>query len=170
MSSSSRTRTLVSHVFDSDGYLPEAGEIIAVRLSQDLTGPGSDLSTLRNLPSNAPSCNYHRAVVSSAHYDETVLEFYVFPIPSYSAVDQSGLTSTSWLLSQPLNIQLVHLPLPYEPEPSSQAQPHFPTPAAFGEPLYVGGWKDRRPSWVLAILQVVSLKPTTKVRILSCFR
>jgi hypothetical protein len=176
MSSSScprATRSLVSHVYEIDGYLPRIGEIIVVRLSQDLTGPCSDLSTLRSLPSNATRRNYHSAVVSSVRTRcDEIIEFGVFPVSSYSDVDESGLTSTSWVLSQTEDIQLVHIPLPHEPEPepSSQEQPRFPTPAAFGEPLYVGGWKARRPSWVLAIPQVARMKCTTKVRILPYFR
>lgn len=134
MLSPSHTRTLASHVFDNDGYLPKAGEIIVVRPSQDLTGPGSDLSTLRNLPSKATSHNYRNAVVSSAHYNETVLEFDVFPIPSYSTVDESGLTSTNWLLSQPLNMQLVCLRYRTSSRPhhthrlASQPLPHLASP------------------------------------------
>jgi hypothetical protein len=37
-----------------------------------------------------------------------------------------------------------HIPLPFEETKGSErAQPVFPTPAASGEPLKVGGWKDK---------------------------
>jgi hypothetical protein len=46
----------------------------------------------------------------------------------------------------------------------TQRHPVFPTPAQFGEPLEVGGWKNRKPSWVQVVPQVTNLKYTTMVR------
>lgn len=113
------------------------------------------------------------------------MEFTIFPIPAYSATDpESGLSSTRWLLSQSDDFQKMNIPLPYEVTPpsptplpfgdsevtSAPLHPLFPTPAAFGDPLEVGGWKDRKPRWVVAIPQVVTLNGTTPVCILSCLR
>jgi hypothetical protein len=170
MASPSQSRTLVSHIFDDDGYLPAPGEIAGVHLSHDLAGPGSVLSSLQNLPSQATSRNYHHAVALNVNYSETVLEFNIFPIPSYSGEDEhaSGLMSTTWLLNQPLHIQQLHIPLPHQISTSSQAQPHFPTPAVFGETSHVGGWNNRRPSWVFTVSQVAIMKTSTKVCILPC--
>lgn len=89
-------------------------------------------------------------------------------MPSYSAADlTSGLSSTSWLLSQPVDFQLQHIPVPYELSSLTQPQPPFSTPARFGDPLEVRGWKDRRPSWVLAVPQVTELTHTSTFK---CFK
>ena len=66
----------------------------------------------------------------------------------------------------------LHIPLSYEmplltAQLSTPPDPPFPTPVAFGDFLEVGGWKDKRPSWVVAVLQLVPLKFTTQVCILS---
>jgi hypothetical protein len=47
---SSSVRELVKHKFDDDRYLPYIGEIIVVRLSEDLAGPGSALTSCRLVP------------------------------------------------------------------------------------------------------------------------
>jgi hypothetical protein len=67
------------------------------------------------------------------------------------------------LLDQPTDFQKLHIPMPYEASPA-QSHPPFPTPEDFGDPLEVGGWKDRKPSWVQVVPQVAELKHTTKVR------
>ena len=180
MSSAPSPRTIVAHRFNSDHYLPTPGEIIIVRLATDLHGPGSDLSTLRGLPTGANKHNYHHAVVASSTLAFDYLEFTVYPCPAYSTEDPiSHLSSTNWLLSQPDDFKSMHIPMPYETLPTAvtlgdsdvtpvpPSPPLFPTPAAFGDPLEVGGWKDRRPSWVMAVPQVVPLRYTTRVCILS---
>jgi hypothetical protein len=185
MSSAPSSCTLVAHKYNSDHYLPRLGEIILACLATDLHGPGSDLSILRNLPTGANKHNYHHAVVLRTLASDDGLEFTVFPAPAYSTQDcDSHLSSASWLLSQPDDYKNTHIPLPYEtPLPtavtfgdsdvtrlSPPPHPSFPTPVAFGDPLEVGGWKDRRPSWVVAVPQVVPLKFTTQVCILSRLR
>ena len=90
------------------------------------------------------------------------------PALNYLAVSDliSHLTSTNWLLSQPVAFQQTHIPLPFEETtPPEQAQPLFPIRIAFGEPLKGGGWKNTKPSWVQVIPQMVTLKVTTPVRI-----
>jgi hypothetical protein len=166
---SSSVRELVKHKFDDDRYLPYIGEIIVVRLSEDLAGPGSALTSLNDLPSRATRHNFHHAIVLAYNVSGSGLQFTVFPVPSYSSMDpDSHLTSTDWLLSQPADFQRTHIPLPFEATtPSEQVQPLFPTPVVFGEPLKVGGWKNSRPSWVLVVPKVATLKMTTLVRILT---
>jgi len=91
------------------------------------------------------------------------MEFTIFPIPAYSAIDPiSGLSSTRWLLSQPADYQNMHIPVPYE-KILPVVHPPFPTPAQFGDPIEVGGWKDSKPSWILAVPMLTELKFTTKV-------
>jgi hypothetical protein len=166
---SSSVRELVKHKFAEDRYIPYNGEIILVRLSEDLPGPGSTLPSVTDLPSYATRRNFHHAILLSSSIFISGLEFIVFPAPAYSATDPiSHLTSTDWLLSQPAAFQQTHIPLPFEETtPPEQVQPLFTTPVAFGEPLKVGGWKDRKPSWVQVVPQVVTLKTTTLVRILT---
>jgi hypothetical protein len=154
---SSSVRELVKHKFAEDRHIPYNGEMIVVRLSEDLAGPGSALPSVTDLPSRATCRNYHRAILLSASILVSGMEFVVFPVPAYSATDPiSHLTSTDWLLSQPAAFQRTHIPLLFEETtPHEQPQPLFPTPVAFGESLKVGGWKNRRPSWVQVVPQVV---------------
>ena len=94
------------------------------------------------------------------------------PMPAYSGTDPtSGLSSARWLLSQAVDFQQQHVPVPYEQTPSlTQPQPPFSTPARFGDPLEVGGWINSTPRWVLAVPQVTELKYTTTVYTLSSLR
>jgi hypothetical protein len=167
MSSASPSHILVSHKYATDGYLPSVGEIIVVRLSQDLFGPGSEIESSRNLPSRATRHNYHHAVVLGVSLKVSLVLFTVLPMPAYSLTDPvSGLSSTSWLLNQADDFQQQHIPVPYEEDPTlTQSHPPFPTPARSGDPLQIGGWKNSRPSWVQAVPQVTNLKYTTTVHI-----
>jgi len=91
----SSVREFVNHRFDDDRYIPYNGEIILVRLSKDLTGPGSALTSLSDLPSCSTCRNYHYAMVLASTVPSSGLEFTVFPVPSYSVMDPiSHLTST----------------------------------------------------------------------------
>jgi hypothetical protein len=104
MSSASRSHILVSHTYAMDSHLPNNGEVIVVHLSQDLFGPGSTLGSAHNLPSQATHCNYHHAIVIDINLNvfKSIIMLTVLPMPTYSAMDPiSGLSSTSWLLSQP---------------------------------------------------------------------
>jgi len=56
MSSTTPTRSLVTHQYDIDYYVPGWGEIIFVRLAADLYGPGS----------TADNCGYHKALALGA--------------------------------------------------------------------------------------------------------
>ena len=79
----------------------------------DLHGPGSDLSTLRDLPSGANKHNYHHAVVLTTALDLDYLGCIVFPLSAYSAEDpDSHLSPASWLLSQSDDFKNMHIPLP----------------------------------------------------------
>jgi len=173
MSSPSSSRVLVSHKYAEGGHLPSEGEIIIVRLSQDLLGPGSIIGS-RDLPSRATRYNYHHTVVLDIDLKvfQCVLIFTVLPMPAYSGTDPtSGLSSARWLLSQAVDFQQQHVPVPYEQTPSlTQPQPPFSTPARFGDPLEVGGWINSRPRWVLAVPQVTELKYTTTVYTISSLR
>jgi hypothetical protein len=165
MSSVSPPRVLVSHIYSRDRHVPSLGEIIILRLSEPLFGPGSIIQSSRNLPSRANQHNYHHAVVVGINMGRNTIGFTVCPMPAYSSTDPAtGRSSTAWLLDQPDDLQQRHIPVPYD-ESSTPTQPRFPTPARFGEPLFIGGWKDRRPSWVQALPQVAE-KYTTTVRIL----
>jgi len=168
------SRILVSHKYGIDKHLPVEGEIIVLRLSEDLFGPGSIIESSRSLPSDANRHNYHHAVVvriGLSVMPEDFVHFTVFPMPAYSFPDPvSGLSSTSWLLDQADDFQQLHIPVPYEQGPTHmQAHPPFPTPAEFGDPLQMGGWKHGRPCWVQAMPQVASLKYTTTVSIFILF-
>ena len=169
MSSASPPFALVSYKY-AEGYLSRVGEIIAVRFSQDLFGPGSEIES-RNLPSDATRYNYHLAVVLQIVEDYHSISFTILPMPAYFSTDPvSGLSSTNWLLAQSDDFQQLHIPVPYEEDPTlSQPHPPFPTPVGFGAPLQTGGWKHYRPSWVQAVPQVVELKETTTVHILLCW-
>lgn len=163
--------TLV-HQYATDRFLPREGEIIIVRLAQDLFGPGSSrYLNSPNIPSGANRRNYHNAVALSNHLTGPdsegayILQLTVLPMPSYSMPDRpSGLSSTRWLLSQPDDFQQKHIPVPYEEDPAlAEPNPPFPTPARFGDSLKIGGWKHTRPSWVQVVPQVATLKGTTTV-------
>jgi hypothetical protein len=164
MSSTSPSRILVDHIYGTDNHnhhFPSQGEVIVVSLSQPLFGPvsGPDL----------PPENYHHAVVIdfNVHVSDSIIKITVLPIPAHSVIDStSGLSSTSWLLSQPADYQRLHIPVPYEQiPPVMQPHPPFPTPVHFGDPIEVGGWKNCRPSWVLVVPLLIELTFTTKVRI-----
>jgi hypothetical protein len=164
MSSASPSRVLVSLTYATDRSLPDVGEIIVVCLSENHFGPGSIIESGRTVSSGSTRHNYHRAVVLGFSVDSDV-HFTVLPMPTYSSTDPtSDLSSTRWLLGQPKDYQQRHIPVPYEEGPT--LMPEFPTPARFGDPLFIGGWKDMRPSWVLAVPQVADLKHTTIVHIL----
>jgi len=146
----------------SDGSLSK-GNVVIIRLPDDIFGPASGsviesrLSQRRN--------TYHHAVVLNATMFLESMHLELLPMPSYSSMDQSKKSSTDWLLTQPDEFQQLHIPVPYEED----VQPHhppFPTPRSFGDPLHIGGWKDRRPSWVLAVPQVLDLGLESVVRIL----
>jgi hypothetical protein len=168
MSSASPSRILVSHTYATDSHLPSNGEVIVVRLSQDLFGPGSTLGSARDLPSHATRRNYHLAIVIDINLNvfESIITLTVLPMPAYSATDPiSGLSSTSWLLSQPADYQKLHIPVPYEQiPPLTRPHPPFPTPVQFGDPIEMGGWKNRTPSWIQVVPMLTPLKYTTKVR------
>ena len=164
MSSALPSRTLISYTFAGCRNLPRSGEIFAVRFSQDLFGPGSEIETCRDLPSRATRYNYHYAVLLRFVVNDDI-HLIILPMPAYSAIDPvSGLSSTSWLLAQPDDFQRLHIPVAYEED--TQPQPPFPTPAGFGLPLQIDGWKNTRPSWVQAVPQVTKLKETTMVTLL----
>jgi hypothetical protein len=130
----------------------------------------------------ALSVAYPPAPISTTIVSSTLasdfLELTVFPVPAYSTEDPDfHLSSASWLLSQLDDFKNMPIPLPCETalpsavifgdsevtRPYTPSHPSFPTPVAFGDPLEVGGWKDRRPSWMVAVPQVVPLKFTTRV-------
>jgi hypothetical protein len=149
------------------------GEVIVVCLSQGLPGPGPTLGSARDLPSHATCHKYHRAVVIDITmdvYESIFMNVTALPMPAYSAIDPvSGLPFTSWLFSQPADYQKLHIPVPYEQTSpvSSQLHPPFPTPAEFGDPfgdpIEMGRWKDRKPSWIQVVPMLTMLKCTTKV-------
>jgi hypothetical protein len=176
MPSTSRTRILVTRTYSTDEYIPKAGEVIVVRLSQPLFGPGSTLGSGRDLPSHATRYNHHHVVVLLATITqrvyEEVFELTVYPMPAYSGVDPiSGLSSTEWLLSQSAEYQKLHIPVPYEQmAPVTSSHPSFPTPTQFGDPIEVGGWKDRRPSWIQVVPMLTKLSLSTKVCIRFSWR
>ena len=146
MSSSSPSSILVSYTYATDKYFPRNGEVIVLRLPQVHFGPGSTLGSGRDLASH----DYHHAVVIDSRVDvhDSLLMLTVLPMPAYSAIDPiSGLSSTSWLLSQPADYRKLHIHVPHEHTPLvPQPHPLFPTPAQFRDPVEFGGWKDRRPS------------------------
>jgi len=172
MSSALPSRVLVSHKYGTDKHLPVEGEIIVIRLSQDLFGPGSIIESSRSLPSRVNRHNYHHAVVVGIGFTvspEVLILFTVLPMPAYSFTDPaSGLASTSWLLDQADDFQQLHISVPYEQAPTlMQPHPPFPTPAEFGDPLQMGGWKPSKPSWVQAVPQTAGLKYTTTANMLN---
>ncbi|KAF5386637.1 hypothetical protein D9615_001520 [Tricholomella constricta] len=161
----SPSHVVVSHSYAMDKHLPSKGEIILVRLSQDLFGPGST-GIVGSVPSRSTRRNYHHAIVLNIrlHPYESLISSTVCPMPAYSSTDpESGLSSTRWLLNQPDDYQQLHIPVPYEEASTlTQSNPPFSTPAQFGDPLLIGGWKDRRPSWIQAVPQVAKMKYTTR--------
>jgi hypothetical protein len=161
--------TLISYNFAESRSVPGVGEIIAICLSQDLFGPGSEIAT-RNLPSGATRYNYHHAIVLQWAMDFTfTILMTVLPMPAYSSTDPaSGLSSTSWLLAQPEDFQRLHIPIPYD-EDSTCTHPHppVPVPAGFGGPLKLGGWKNSKSSWIQAVPQVIEMSQTSMVHIFS---
>jgi len=64
----------------------------------------------------------------------------ILPMPAYSSTDPaSGLSSTYWLLAQPEDFQRLHIPVPYDEDPTCpHPHPPFPVPAGFGGPLELG--------------------------------
>ena len=160
--------SLVSHKYAAEKHLPSVGEIILLRLSDNLFGPGSSIENTRSLPSGANRHNYHYSIVmgvSLRMVPELLVLFTVLPMPAYSFTDPvSGLSSTRWLLDQAEDFQRLHIPVPYEQASTTmESHPPFPTPAGFGDPLQTGGWKHNRPIWVQVMPQVAALKYTTTV-------
>ncbi|KIM44025.1 hypothetical protein M413DRAFT_373633 [Hebeloma cylindrosporum] len=117
MSSTLPCHVLVSHRYGTDGHLPSRGEVVVIRLSEDLFGPGSILDSGRTLPSGVNRHNYHHAVVVDTGLmvvPEHLVVLTVFPMPAYSLPDPvSGLSSTWWLLEQADDFQQLHIPVPY---------------------------------------------------------
>jgi hypothetical protein len=113
------SHVLVNHQYATDRHLPSLGEIIVVRLSEDLL----DLApSSRNLPSRATQHYYHHAVVLRIGLSLDLVSFTVLPIPAYSFTDPvSGLSSTSWLLNQADDFQQQHIPVPYEEDSHTTA-------------------------------------------------
>ena len=110
------SRVLVGHKYGEDGFLPSVGEVIFVRLSQELRGPGSD-SEIRTA---ATAGNDQLALVLGASYTPSHVVFNVLPIPSYSSTDPvTHLSSTSWLINEADHFQQLHIPVPYEEDSSS---------------------------------------------------
>jgi len=168
MSSALSSHFLVSHKYATEKHLPSVGEIILLRLSDNLFGPGSIMESTGSLPSGANRHNYHYSIVIGIGLKmapEFLVNFTILPMPAYSFTDPvSGLSSTRWLLDQAEDFQRLHIPVPYE-EASTimEPRPPFPTPAGFGDPLQIDGWKHSRPIWVQAMPQVAALKYTTTV-------
>ena len=80
MLSTSPSRILVGHTYATDNHIPSQGEVIVVRLSQPLFGPGSTLGSGRDLPSR----NYHHAVVIdlNLHVFDSIITLTVLPMPA----------------------------------------------------------------------------------------
>ena len=107
MSSASPSRVLVKHKYNQGGYLPSKGEIIVVRLSENLAGPGSNTAGT-TVQSRAAKHNFHHAVVLETRMflSERKITFIVCPMPTYSTPDPtSKLSSTKWLLAQPEDVK-----------------------------------------------------------------
>ena len=121
-----------------------------------------DLGTHHDLPSHATRYNYHHAVVIRiVMARDGHVSFTILPMPAYSSADPgSGLSSTSWLLAQPDDFQRLHIPVPFEEDHTHTL---FPTPAGFGTPLQISGWKSTRPSWVQAVPQAIELEKNVTV-------
>jgi len=101
MSSASPSRVLVKHKYNQGGYLPSKGEIIVVRLSENLAGPGSNTAGT-TVQSRAVKHNFHHAAVLETRMfpSERKITFIVCPMPTYSTPDPtSKLSSTKWLLA-----------------------------------------------------------------------
>lgn len=71
----------------------------------------------------------------------------MFTAPSFSHLDGDGLSSAAWLLLRGPSVQDHHLLLPYIASPGP-LQPPTQMPHVFGVPLYFGGWKNSRSSWL----------------------
>jgi hypothetical protein len=163
MSSTSPAPILTDHTYAADRRLPSVGEVIVVPLFQAFFGPGSIIGSGCSPPPRAHH-NYHHAVVLSARLrisaSGSIIILTLFPLPSYSAIDPiSGLSSTSWLHSQPTDFQGLHVPVPC----NQLLYPPSPTPVEFGDPIEAGGWTSSSPSWILVVPLLSELKTTTKV-------
>lgn len=152
---------MISVTIATGASVPVFGEALRLRLPLPLGGPGSLLNP--TAPTGATRYNYHTAFVQSISRTPTAIVLGVLPAPSFSHPDDQGLSSATWLLRQTPSFQDRHLPLPYAELETNQPHPATPTPAAFGEPLDVGGWRDRRPSWIDIDGMKVELRRTTRV-------
>lgn len=135
------THTLLSRRFNTDHETPQARSLIKLRLPSPLTGPnGSSISS--SAVTGATRHNYHTVIVRFAFADirQRCIHMSVWPVPAYSG----AASSTQWLASQPLAQRNINIPFPCEVDDEPR-----PTPAAFGPPLQLAGYRDRRPSWVL---------------------
>jgi len=113
MSSTLPSHILVDHVYATDNHLPSEGEVIVVHL-EAVFGPGSTLGSGRDLASHATHHKCHHAVAIGLKLNvfKSVITLTVLPMPAYSAIDPiSGLSSMSWLLSQPADYQELHIPV-----------------------------------------------------------
>lgn len=81
MSPSSPSYTIIKYNGSEGRFIPKIGEIIALRFSQDLFGPGSELGIHHDLPSRVTRYNYHHAVVLRIVMDDHV-SFTILPMPT----------------------------------------------------------------------------------------
>lgn len=153
---------LVPGTIASGASMPALGEGLRLRLPKPLRGLGSLLDA--TAPTGATRFNYHTAFVISASYKSGIVLLEVLPAPSFSYPDEFGDSSATWLLKQDSCFRERHLPLPFDrrnqPDP---AQPETPTPQAFGIPLYLSFWLDRRPSWLDIDIMTIELTTTAQV-------
>lgn len=166
-----RVHLLVPHTYEADGILPRPREAIKIRLPLPLSGPGSAQGSSQNssdyytASTTRRRSNYHTAFVMDASLDlrGRVVNLKLWPTPSYSGAIFEGFPSSiAYVASLDQHHQDRHIPVPFV----NQAGVPIPeTPTAFGPPLVIGGYQDRRPSWVLIELQSAALRFTTKVSV-----
>lgn len=166
-----RPRLLVPHTYNSDPVLPVPREAIIVRLPYPLSGPGSAQGSSRNSSDHYTTTstrhrqNYHTAFVISSMLDMRgeVIYLKLWPTPSYSGAIRDGFPSSIAYVSLLDSYRRdCHIPVPFVNE---TGLPTPETPATFGAPLVIGGYQDRRPSWILLEPQSAVMRFTTKVSV-----
>lgn len=159
---------LVSRKYLEDDLLPRPREAIAIRLPLALHGPGSIQSSTIN-ESDYTTVNhrrrprYHVAIVQNAslNIETGEINLILWPVPSYSGAVLDGYNaSVDYVESLPQNSRDRHIPMPCAPQAGIR---QATTPADFGAPLFVAGFLDRRPSWVLLEMQYVNLGVSKRV-------
>lgn len=165
------THLLIPHSYQDDGILPRLGEAIKIRLARPLSGPGSAqasqhssdfyTATTRRRPNSLTAF----VIDASLNLRGRVVNLKLWPMQSYSNAALEGFSSSiAYVASLEQHRKDRHIPVPFV-NLEGVDLPVPETSAGFGAPLVIGGYQDRRPSWLLLEPQRAALGFMVKVSV-----